>query len=320
MRKILAVLLAAALLSLALGILAGPGGLPVLLLGARAAVGRPGDTPSNPGEAIKPPDFTVTDKPDVDIGPIDIGGIYNYQPPLSTSSDPPVTDPPTAPPVTSIPVTNPPVTNPPVTNPPVTNPPVTSPPSNENHQATDPPANENQQINDPPANSPPDGRKTAYGHFMTSEGPLFLSFRQELTSRLYMFTPMDLSLDGEYHIPLIGDTSQVVGEAKVVVQNGMTTVTYLLVNGVKLKARDEFFTFFRDIDSPKSLKTSKLQSVKLKFGQPYSVAKWLKSDPNVLLYINCPVSYRSDLPGLTPFSLQDPGYLSRMMALLPLMD
>ncbi len=158
------------------------------------------------------------------------------------------------------------------------------------------------------------------GQTMTGEGPLFLSFRNELTDERWMFTPMDLSLDGEYHFPLIGSASQVVGEAKVAVRSGMVIVTYLVVNGVKVDEKNEFFTFFPDIRSVPSVKPSQLQHVKLQFGLPYSVAGWLNSDPNVLLYINCPVSYKTNLPGLTPFSFQDPGYLERMMGLLPLMD
>lgn len=200
-------------------------------------------------------------------------------------------------------------TAPPITEPPVTNPPVTNPPSNENHQATN-----------PPATNPPSDQKSGKGQTMTSEGPLFLSFRNELTEELWMFTPMDLALDGDYHFSLIGNASQVVGEAKVVVRSGMVIVTYLVVNGVQVNTKNEFFTFFPDIRGVPSVKPSQLQHVKLTFGIPYSVAGWLNSDPNVLLYINCPVSYKTNLPGLMPFSFQDPAYLQRMMELLPLMD
>jgi hypothetical protein len=97
-------------------------------------------------------------------------------------------------------------------------------------------------------------------------------------------------------------------------------VSYLVVSGVQVDTKNEFFTFFPDIRSVSSVKPSKLQHVKLKFGLPYSVASWLGSDPNVLLYINCPVSYKTNLAGLMLFSFQDPGYLERMMNLLPLMD
>ena len=167
-----------------------------------------------------------------------------------------------------------------------------------------------------PTNRPSAGR----GQLMNNEGPLFLSFRADLTDDLLMFTPMDLSLDSEYRFPLIGNANQVIGEAKVVVKSGMVTVTYLVVSGVNVDVKNEFFTFFTDIRSVPSVEPRKLQDVKLKFGIPYSIQSWLGSDPNVLLYINTPVTYKTSLAGLTSFSFQDPGYLERMMKLLPLMD
>ncbi len=166
----------------------------------------------------------------------------------------------------------------------------------------------------------PKPRSTGGGQYMTSEGPLFLSFRAKLTDKLYMFTPMDLSLDGEYRFPLVGSSLQVVGEATVLVQNGMTIVTYQVVNGVQVNEKEEFFTFFPDILSVPSVERSKLQSVKLKFGYPYSVPNWLSSDPKALLYINCPISYKTSLNGLGPFSFEDPAYIKRVIAFVTLMD
>lgn len=155
---------------------------------------------------------------------------------------------------------------------------------------------------------------------MNNEGPLFLSFRADLTDQPLMFTPMDISVDGEFRFPLIGNASQVVGEVKVTTASGMVIVTYLVVNGVQVDSRNEFFTFFPDIGSVISVDPRRLQDVKLKFGIPYSIAEWLNSDSKVLLYINTPVSYNNNLAGLSAFSFQDEGYLQRMMALLPLMD
>jgi len=176
----------------------------------------------------------------------------------------------------------------------------------------------------PRVTTPPDKptRKpdTGGGQLMNNEGPLFLSFLPELTDKLLMFTPMNLSQDGEYRFPLIGNTTQVVGETKVVVKSGMVIVTYLVVNGVNVNQKEEFFTFFPDIRSVPSVEPRKLQDVKLKFGIPYSIQNWIGGDAQVLIYINCPVSYKNNLPGLTSFSFQDADYLDRMMALLPLMD
>ncbi len=171
-----------------------------------------------------------------------------------------------------------------------------------------------------PTKKPSDKPKTGGGQYMTSEGPLFLSFRADLTDELYMFTPMDLSVDGEYRFPLVGSSLQVIGEAKVTVNTGMAIVTYLLVSGVQVDEEDEFFTFFPDIRGVPSVKPSELQPVKLRFGIPYSVAGWLNSDAKVLLYINTPVSYKTSLSGLAPFSLSDPGYLQRVIESLALMD
>jgi len=161
---------------------------------------------------------------------------------------------------------------------------------------------------------------TGGGKYLTSEGPLFLSFRSDLTEQLYMFTPMDLSIDGEFHFPLIGSSLQVVGDAKVTVASGMVTVNYFLVNGVKVDPDDEFFTFFKDIDSITTVRPSRLKNVRLKFGIPYNVENRLKSDPNVLLYINCPVSYKTSLKGLSPFSFDSQDYIQKVNELVLLMD
>lgn len=161
---------------------------------------------------------------------------------------------------------------------------------------------------------------TGGGKYLTSQGPLFLSFRSDLTEQLYMFTPMDLSIDGEFHFPLIGSSLQVIGDAKVTVASGMVSVNYFLVNGVKVDPDDEFFTFFKDIDSITTVKPSRLKNVKLKFGIPYNVENRLKSDPNVLLYINCPVSYKTGLKGLSPFSFDSQNYIQKVSELVQLMD
>lgn len=158
------------------------------------------------------------------------------------------------------------------------------------------------------------------GRIMTSEGPPFMAFRDNLTEEWWMFTPMDLSLDGEHRFPLVGDGNQVVGEAKVVVQSGMAVVTYLVVSGVKVDQENAFLTFFPDIGAVPSVLPKDLMGTKLKFGMPYAVASWLGSDQKVLLYINCPVSYKTNLAGLAPFSFEDPAYLTRLSELLPLMD
>lgn len=158
------------------------------------------------------------------------------------------------------------------------------------------------------------------GQVLTSEGPLFLSFRNDLTQEFWMFTPMDLSLNAEYAFPLIAAASRVVGEARVTVESGMVIVSYLLVNGVTVNREAEFYTFFKDIGSVTTVDPLRLQNVKMAFNIPYHIASRLNSDSKVLLYINMPLSYDPTLPGLKSFSFQDQGYIQRVAELYPLMD
>ena len=158
------------------------------------------------------------------------------------------------------------------------------------------------------------------GSVMTGEGPLFLSFRNDLTDQYWMFTPIDLSLDGQFHFPLVADARHVVGEVKVEVASGMAVVSYMLAGGVVADTGREFFTFFPDIASVTSVDPAALQEVKLAFNIPYQVTSRLNTDPNVLLYINIPVSYDEGLSGIKGFSFQDEGYLARLSELYPLME
>ena len=173
-----------------------------------------------------------------------------------------------------------------------------------------------------PVENKPEIKKTSKtaGGRMTSEGPMFSSFHMDLTDEPYMFTPVDLSNDGEYRFALIGDFAWVAGEVQVLVRSGMTIVTCFPREGVTVDDKNAFFTFFPDIRSVQTIDPAKLKDVRLSFGMPYAVPALLRTDAKVLLYVNCPVSYQKDRADLAPFSVQDPGYLDRMTALLPLMD
>lgn len=173
-----------------------------------------------------------------------------------------------------------------------------------------------------PEEAKPEGKKTskAAGGRMTSEGPMFSSFHMGLTDEPYMFTPVDLSNDGEYRFALIGDFAWVAGEVQVLVRSGMTIVTCFPREGVTVDDKNSFFTFFPDIRSVQTIDPAKLKDVRLSFGMPYAVPALFRTDAKVLLYVNCPITYQKNRADLEPFSVQDPGYFDRMTALLPLMD
>jgi hypothetical protein len=156
------------------------------------------------------------------------------------------------------------------------------------------------------------------GNFVTSEGPLFIMFRDDLTEGYEMFTPMDLSLDGEYIFPLVSDAMHTVGEVKVTVKKGLVTAHPQMFLGVKLT--DGILTFFADYRAVRSIKPKELKSVDIPFDVPINITSRLGVDNKVLMYINCPVSYQSSAASIQPFSLEDPAYLERMYALIDLMD
>ena len=156
------------------------------------------------------------------------------------------------------------------------------------------------------------------GSFVTSEGPLFIMFRDDLTNGYEMFTPMDLSFDGEYVFPLVSNAMHTVGELIVTIRQGMVTVSPQMYPGVKIK--DGILTFFEDISSVSTIKPSKLKKVDIPFDMPLNVMSRLGVDNYVLMYINCPVSYKRNSEYITPFSLEDEYYLERMYELIDLMD
>ena len=173
------------------------------------------------------------------------------------------------------------------------------------------------------ATLPPSGRtpKPFQGtsSFVTTEGPPFLSFRRDLTDIPFMFTPMDLSVNGTYAYPLIADAAHVVGSVSLTVQSGMVTASCWLIEGVKLDKKNEFMTFFPDIRDIPSVDPADLQGVKHPFDVPVSPAAFLAATARCC-YINMPVSYNSKMAGLQPFSFKDPAYLERISVQAGLMD
>lgn len=156
------------------------------------------------------------------------------------------------------------------------------------------------------------------GEFITSEGPLFLMYRGDLTKGYEMFTPLNLSVDGEYYFPLISNAMHKVGEIKVSVTRGIVIATPLVTSGVTLSRN--FMTFFPDIAGVVTIDPAQIENGNVPFGVPVDVGIRFNTDPKVLLYVNCAVKYDASLPGITPFSLESPDYLERMYALILLMD
>lgn len=170
----------------------------------------------------------------------------------------------------------------------------------------------------PPKATPKPQSSPTKSKFVTSMGPLFSMYRGDLASGQEMFTPIDLDTDGDLFVPLVSSNMHIVGVVKVTVRQGMVTVRPYVLSEVVLKKGT--FTFFDDINAAKSLKASRLKSVNLSFHTPVHVEKRLGTDSKVLMYINCPVSYKAKTAGLIPFSFEQQEYMEQVTQMIALMD
>lgn len=149
-----------------------------------------------------------------------------------------------------------------------------------------------------------------------SVGPHFRDV-SDITDKWYMFTPVDLSVDGIQTFDLIGGNMHVIGQVNVLVENGEVTVTYELANKW-IKVKSEFLTFFGSLDDVNTVDSIELTGYA--FGEPVSIADELGGDTKVLLYIRNGVVYDAMGMGIREFYHRNPEYLQYVEELKLLMD
>ena len=122
---------------------------------------------------------------------------------------------------------------------------------------------------------------------------LGLRFRDEapdLTGKWYMYTPVDLTKDGVQTFPLIASNVHIIGNVSVTVEDGKATVAYKL-DTEKIKVKEEFLTFFPDLESVKTVEPEELKEQGFVLGEPIPVAEQLNGADSVLLYLRLVVDY-----------------------------
>ncbi len=136
----------------------------------------------------------------------------------------------------------------------------------------------------------------------------------DATDAWFMFTPIDLSIEGEQVFDLIAGNTHKVGKVTVLVKDGMVTITCDYAS-YKLWTRDEFLSILPDIGA--ATEEALVQSA-FAFGQPISIADDLGGDTKVLLVIRNGVTY----PVVTEFHSfrDDADYQQLVEDLLLLMD
>lgn len=126
---------------------------------------------------------------------------------------------------------------------------------------------------------------------VSSFGPQFRVISPNFTKKWYMFTPINLSIQGRQTFTLVASNMYEVGEVYVDVFGDTVNVSYAYnYPGEKMEAVKEFVTFYTDYaqavsNDPDTVKTD------FAFGQPFSIANRLGGDTNVLMFIRNNLSY-----------------------------
>ena len=138
-----------------------------------------------------------------------------------------------------------------------------------------------------------------YHNTVSSMGPRFRDVTPELTDLWYMFTPIDLTLQGRQTFELIASNIYVIGEVYVDVAGDMVTVTYHNYydgKGGSTESISQFLNFFNayvEVDIPNDIpiKEHEMPPTQFAFGVPFSISQNLGGDANVLMFVRNVVNY-----------------------------
>ena len=123
---------------------------------------------------------------------------------------------------------------------------------------------------------------------VTSFGPQFRVLTPNLTKEWYMFTPIDLSIQGRQTVELVGGNMYNVGEVYVDVYGDTVNVTYHYhyedAGYTKIQRVSEYLNFFPDYAAVHSVKPEDNPSP-FAFGAPFSIANSLGGDTRVLMFV-----------------------------------
>jgi len=156
--------------------------------------------------------------------------------------------------------------------------------------------------------------------FMTacSKGIRFRDLENPVTDYWYMFTPVDLSVDGEQTFDLIAGNIHKIGTVTVVVKEGTVTVTYKLVNRSAIEVYEEYMTILPSLAGMTELDFDAMTAYE--YGEAISIQDQLGGDTKVLLLLRNLVRYTEGFGGLAMFDYDGQEYLTYAEELKQLMD
>ncbi len=167
----------------------------------------------------------------------------------------------------------------------------------------------------------PISRLATYFNNVCSMGIRFRDLENPLTNEWFMFTPVDLSVNGAQTYDLIAGDMHKIGIVTILVIGDDVTVTYEL-NNPAITVYEEFLTFVPSLTALKEM-GEELDFEALTpftFGTSFSIEEQLGGDTKVLMLIRNKVSYREKTRGVKPFENDGLDYLTFVEDLKKLMD
>lgn len=131
---------------------------------------------------------------------------------------------------------------------------------------------------------------------VSSFGPHFRDVTPGLTDKWYMFTPIDLSIQGRQTFVLAASNMYEVGEVFVDVFGDQVTVSYRMFHsgedGFTTEVLSEFITFYNSYADVGIVEPEEMPGPSaFAFNQPFSIQQMLGGDTNVLMFIRNRITY-----------------------------
>lgn len=149
-------------------------------------------------------------------------------------------------------------------------------------------------------------------------GIRFRDLPKPITDYWYMFTPIDISVDGVQTFDLVAGNMHIIGTATVIVKEGTVTVDYDLVNKADISLYEEFMTILPNLEAAGKLDFDKLTNYE--FGKPISIEEDLGGDTNVLLLVRNRAMYQEGIYGVDSFNKNSKDYKQLVEDLKLMMD
>ncbi len=149
-----------------------------------------------------------------------------------------------------------------------------------------------------------------------SFGPQFRDISPRMTDLWYMFTPVDLSVDGTQTFDLIAGNMFVVGQVSVTVKDGRFQVDYAY-NSRQIEIGREYFNIFPDYKSIEEKNLENLHTQKrFSYGKSYGIDDKLGGDTDVILFVCNTATFEKTARGVGEYYKTHPDRVAQREAML----